>query len=254
MVIGHHLHGSGPVHVIVLHGWMGDYTVFNSMLPALDTEKFTFAFMDYRGYGRSKEMAGEHTMAEIGADAIALADHLGWNTFHLVGHSMGGMATQWIALKHAARVKSIIAVTPVPASGYPMDDQTLGLFSGAADHPANRGTIVMFTTGNRHSAAWERSMTAESLATTTRDAFDDYFRAWVFTNFASEAKGKIKTPMKVLVGEFDPALSAEVIRDTFLQWYPNAQMEILSNAGHYPMVEIPINLAKIWEDFISAHE
>ncbi|MDH3739096.1 MAG: alpha/beta hydrolase, partial [Alphaproteobacteria bacterium] len=76
MVIGHTLHGAGPQGVIVLHGWMGDYSVFRPMFNFLDTDTFTYAFVDYRGYGKSKEIGGDYTMAEIAADALALADHL----------------------------------------------------------------------------------------------------------------------------------------------------------------------------------
>ena len=45
--------------------------------------------MDLRGYGGRKEVAGEFTMDEAAADAIALADELGWDRFSVVGHSMG---------------------------------------------------------------------------------------------------------------------------------------------------------------------
>ena len=50
MTIGHTIIGSGSQGVLVLPGWMGDYTVFNPMLPYLDTGSFTYAFVDYRGY------------------------------------------------------------------------------------------------------------------------------------------------------------------------------------------------------------
>jgi len=46
MIIGHTIYGSGKEGVIVLHGWLGDYTVFEPMLPYLDTDTFTSAFMD----------------------------------------------------------------------------------------------------------------------------------------------------------------------------------------------------------------
>jgi pimeloyl-ACP methyl ester carboxylesterase len=252
MAIGHRIVGNGPERVIVLHGWLADHTAFEPMFPALDTEKFSYAFLDYRGYGRSKEMAGQHTIEEIGRDALELADHLGWDRFHVWGHSMGGSAAQWLVAKAQARVKSAVLLTPVPASGVPMEGEQLALFENAADTPQNRGIIIMFTTGNRHSAAWERSMIATSLATTTRDAFAHYFDAWSRTNFVAEVQG-LPTPIKVLPGEHDPALSTEVLQQTIMQWFPNAELEVLRNAGHYPMIEIPINLARICEDFMERH-
>lgn len=252
MTIGHKVWGNGPEKVIVLHGWLADYSVFEPMFPALDTETFTYAFIDYRGYGLSKQIAGEHTIAEIGQDAIDLADHFGWERFHVIGHSMGGMVVQWLMATVTQRIKSAIAITAVPASGVPMEGDELNLFSGAADNPKNRGMIFMFTTGNRHSDAWERSMIETSLETTTRDAFADYFVAWSKTNFVSKAQG-LQTPLKVLVGEHDLALTPEVMQQTFLQWYPNAELEVLRNAGHYPMLETPVNLATICDQFMKSH-
>ena len=252
MTIGHRIFGKGPEKVIVLHGWLADYSVFEPMFPALDVEKFTYAFVDYRGYGLSREIAGKHTIEEIGQDALGLADHLGWSRFHLVGHSMGGKAIQWMMAKASERVKSGVGVTPVPACAVPIEPEVLPVFENAADIPKNRGMVIMLSTNNRHSEAWERSMIEQSLATTTRDAFAHYFVAWSKTDFSSDVQG-IKTPLKVLAGEYDPHLTAEVMQQTIMQWFPNAELEVLRNSGHYPMLEIPVNLATIWENFMWSH-
>lgn len=252
MVIGHKVLGNGAEKVIVLHGWLADHSVFQPMFSALDTERFTYAFIDYRGYGLSKSIEGEHTIAEIGNDALNLADHYGWEQFHLIGHSMGGMAIQWVMAQVPDRVKSGVAITPVPACGVPMEGEQLALFEQAAELPKNRGTIIMVTTGNRHNAAWERSMIAQSLETTTQTAFADYFAAWSKTNFVTKIQG-LSIPLKVLVGEHDLALTPEVMQQTFMQWFPNAELEVLRNAGHYPMLEIPMNLATIVENFMGEH-
>ena len=252
MIIGHKVFGKGPEKVIVLHGWLADYSVFEPMFPALDTEKFSYAFIDYRGYGLSKGIGGEHTIKEIGKDALDLADHLGWKRFHLIGHSMGGKAIQWMMAKDTGRVKSGIAVTPAPACEIPLEKEVFAIFEGAADIPKNRGMIIMQSTGNRHSEAWERSMIEKSLSTTTRGAFAKYFMAWCKADLSTEVKG-CKTPLKVLVGEHDPHLTAEFMQQTIMQWFTNAELEVLRNSGHYPMLEIPINLATICETFMWSH-
>lgn len=252
MVMGHKILGKGPQKVIVLHGWIADHSVFEPMFPALDTEKFTYAFIDYRGYGLSKEMEGDHTIAEIGRDALDLADHLVWDRFHLIGHSMGGKAIQWIMAKATERVKSGIAVTPAPACELSFEGELLAIFESAADIPKNRGIIIMQSTGNRHSEAWERSMIEKSLSTTMRDAFANYFSAWSKTDFSSNVQG-LRTPLKVLVGEHDPHLTAEFMQQTIMQWFSNAELEVLRNAGHYPMLEIPVNLSTICENFMWLH-
>ena len=59
-MIGYRLVGNGANRIVVLHGWLGDSSVFDPMLPALDGDRFSFAFLDYRGYGRSRQIAGDH--------------------------------------------------------------------------------------------------------------------------------------------------------------------------------------------------
>ena len=229
MIIGNEIVGSGDSGVIVLHGWFGDHTVFAPMMSYLDTDTFTYAFINYRGYGLSRDMAGEHTMREIADDAVALADHLGWQQFHVIGHSMGGMAMMRIATDHPGRIKSGVALTPVPPSGVPLDEDGKALFHGAPENDANRRMIIDFTTGGRLSGHW----------------LDE-------TNFAEESKGNA-TPLLVCPGEFDGALTADVMKQTYLEWYPNAELSVLPNSGHYPMQETPVYLATVMENFMRDH-
>ncbi len=231
MTIGHTIYGSGKEGIIVLQGWFGDHTVFAPMTPYLDKQTFTWAFMDYRGYGLSRSIEGEHTMQEIAADALSLADYLGWERFHLVGHSMGGMALMKVAVEATERIKSGVALTPVPASGVPLDADGEALFSGAPDNDENRRMILDFTTGGRLSGHWLDWKVQCSRETTTRDAYADYLVAWTQTDFAEQSKG-LELPLLVCAGEHDQALTAEVMEQTYLAWYPNAELQILPNAGH----------------------
>jgi len=56
--------------------------------------------------------------------------------------------------------------------------------------------------------------------------------------------------VKVIVGEHDPALSAPVMEQIRLAFYPNAELEVLPNAGHYPMFETPGALATSIGEFL----
>ena len=245
----HHLIGNGPHDVLVLHGWFGDARSFAPMEPALSPDEFRYAFIDYRGYGGMRVAQGDYTIDEIAADTLALADHLGMQRFSLVGHSMGGMAVQRVLTMAPARVRKLVALTPVPASGVPFDEAGWTLFSGAADHPENRYAIIDYTTGNRLSPAWVRRMVDYSLAHSSRDAFAAYLPAWAKTDFSAAVNG-LRVPVKVIVGEHDPALNTAVMQATYLQSYPHAELEVMANAGHYPMHETPVALATSIENFL----
>jgi pimeloyl-ACP methyl ester carboxylesterase len=70
--IAYTLHGAGAEYVIVMHDWNGDHTTYDAMIPYLDGAAFTYAFVDLRGYGRSREVSGEYTCAEIAGDCLEI--------------------------------------------------------------------------------------------------------------------------------------------------------------------------------------
>src|SRR5689334_10394775 len=90
--------GHGARHIMVLHDWTSSSRSYRRLMPFLDGEKSTFVFPDLRGYGSSADLEGCYTLQEISADCTRLADHLGWNRFAIVGHSMTGAAAQRIAV------------------------------------------------------------------------------------------------------------------------------------------------------------
>lgn len=251
MVLAYKQIGNGPAKVMVLHGWLGDHTVFEPMFAALDTARFSYVFLDYRGYGGSKALSGAYSIEEIAGDALELADHLGWDRFHLAGHSMGGSAIQRTAVAAPERIQSLFAITPVPATGVPQDDETRALFDGAADTDMNRRIIIDVTTGQRLPGAWLDWMVARSRETTTRDAFAAYLDAWRGTDFSDQVGG-LKMPVRAAIGEHDLALTREVMEATYLKLYPQADLIVLPNAGHYPMLETPVWLAREMEAFFDA--
>lgn len=61
---------------------------------------------DNRGMGGSQP-AGALTIEQMAHDAIALMDAEGWYAVHVVGHSMGGLIAQQLALLAPERVRSL---------------------------------------------------------------------------------------------------------------------------------------------------
>ncbi len=249
MVNSHIVVGSGDAHVLVLHGWFGDAKSWQPVLDLLDENTFTYAFMDYRGYGGSMDASGDYSLAEIAADALALADERGWERFSLVGHSMGGAAIQRVLAEAPDRVEKMVGVSPVPASGVPFDDDGWALFSGAADEAGNRRAIIDLTTGNRLTGRWLDQMVEYSLQRSARDAFAAYLPAWAHADFADRVNGKT-LPVKLIVGAHDPALGEDTMKAAVLPSYPNSELEVFADAGHYAMNETPVQLVTSMEAFL----
>jgi pimeloyl-ACP methyl ester carboxylesterase len=233
-----------------VHGWFGSARGWGSLPDYLDRWTYTYAFVDLRGYGDRKQVSGEFTMAEAAADAIALADELGWDRFSVVGHSMGGKIAHQVLLQAPDRVRKLVGINPVPAAAVPMDEQGWALFSGAADNPGNRAAIIDFTTGSKLARTFIDLVVRHSLENSQAQAFGAYLPSWARTDFSDQAGKDGRTPVKVIVGETDPALSAEAMEQTWLVYFPGAELEVMANAGHYPMFETPVALATSIEEFL----
>lgn len=63
---------------------------------------------DARGHGRSDVPRGPYTVDQLGTDALAILDHLGVPAAHVCGISLGGMTAQWLGLRAADRVRSLV--------------------------------------------------------------------------------------------------------------------------------------------------
>ncbi|WP_292959537.1 alpha/beta fold hydrolase [Novosphingobium sp. UBA1939] len=236
-------HGHGPIRAIAIHGWFNDHAAFEALLPALDAERFTIALPDVRGYGARRGSDGPYTVATMAEDAIAAADALGWERFSVIGHSMGGKAALRAAVVAPGRVERIVGITPVWAGPAPFDTETFAFFRGAADDIATRQAILDITTGERLPLAWLRKGAERSVTISNRDAFAAYLESWAGDDFAAEAAG-IEVPVLVIGGAHDRGVPEDVIRSTWLAALKQARIVVLPSAGHYPMDECPLILAR----------
>ena len=242
--------GSGDHRVLAIHGWFGSARAWGSLPEWIDGSAYTYVFMNLRGYGDRQEVPGEYTVDEAAADALAVADDLGWDRFSVIGHSMGAKFGHRVLLEAPDRVRKLVGLNSVPAGEVPMDIDTWALFSGAAANPQNRAAIIDFTTGNKLTKTFINHVVQHSLDNSTIPAFAAYLQAWAKSDFTAQAKVDTATPVKLIVGVNDPAMSADVMEHTWRVFFPNAELTILPDAGHYPMFESPVSLATSIEEFL----
>lgn len=87
---------------------------------------FDVVLHDQRGLGATEIPPGPYSMAEYAADAIALLDHLGWDSCRVIGISFGGMVAQEFAVTVPERVERLALVCTSPGgaggSSYPLHE------------------------------------------------------------------------------------------------------------------------------------
>jgi 3-oxoadipate enol-lactonase len=71
------------------------------------SQQYRMVVFDNRDVGESSYATEDYTTADMARDALALADHLELESFHLLGISLGGMAAQELALAAPERVRSL---------------------------------------------------------------------------------------------------------------------------------------------------
>lgn len=257
-LLGHQLHGAGPQHVIVLHDWMGDSSNYDAVRPWLDGERYTYAFVDVRGYGLSRNLSGVYSSDEIAGDILSLADHLGWRRFHLVGHSMNGMSGFRLLMQDwrgERRIQSFVAVTPVTPDGYPASDEDRAFLAAAIDDEATTQMAFGVLTGRRLNSAWNLQKTVRNRATSRPEALRGYYEMWLGEDFAAAFReARIGAPVLVIGGRNDlPGFQEPHYQATLGSWLSNVRFEYVANAGHYPMQETPVLFATLIEAHFEAH-
>ncbi|MDZ7938142.1 MAG: alpha/beta hydrolase [Rhodoferax sp.] len=250
MNIGCKVHGYGPTKLLLLHGWLSDHSIYSNVLGNFDHDRFSVALMDYRGYGMSSDKNGDFTLDEVVEDALHLTEALGWKSFHVIGHSMGGMVAQKMALRAPERLVSLIAITPVPSSGFALDTATQEFFESSATSDQALTEIFNTLTGKRHSTKLLQDLTKSARASSTTPAFLAYLQEWTKTDFSETTQG-LATPTLVIGGKHDGAIGQQLLTDTYLRRLPNAHLVMIDGAGHYPMIETPLEFYTLLDQHLT---
>ena len=118
--------GEGGQRVLALHGWLDNAASFVPLAPHL--RGLDLVVPDLPGHGRSFHLASGADYSFSGAvhTVLDIADALGWETFSLLGHSMGAGIASLVAAGSPERVERLVAI------------EALGALPEAADQTARR--------------------------------------------------------------------------------------------------------------------
>src|SRR5918912_3743004 len=101
---------AGRTPMLIVHGLSYFSYDWLPIAQALGAEREVVA-MDMRGFGDSDfSSARDYSVPTMGADIVNVLDHLRWPRAVLVGHSMGGRSSTYVAAKHAERIVGLALI------------------------------------------------------------------------------------------------------------------------------------------------
>lgn len=93
--------------VLFCHGAGGNAASWWRQIGAF-ADRYRCVAFDHRGFARSRCAGRQFSVAEFGADALAVLDAAGIEQAHFVCQSMGGWTGVQVALRHPERVRSLV--------------------------------------------------------------------------------------------------------------------------------------------------
>lgn len=93
--------------VILVHGFLGSAAMWAPVMSHL-ARSFDVIAVDLPGFGRAKTQTAPDRIEYFARAVMNTVDGLKLGRFHMIGHSMGGMIAQQIALEYGSRLMRLV--------------------------------------------------------------------------------------------------------------------------------------------------
>ena len=253
------LTGTGEPVVLVHGGLLADENAPLTRERAL-TDRYTVLNYHRRGFAGSTATPAPATIDDQAADCLALMRAVGFDSAHVVGHSLGGAIALQLALDAPAAVRSLVLLEPAlmgaiaraeaarrpeavaSQEAFRRNIEEVRAISRAGD---DRGALLHFLrsrAGQAFSGVLEFLEASGELDQAVADAktflnveIPAAFR-WGFT--PADA-GRIRRPVLSVLGSHSPERPQKVHR-ALCTWVPQTELLTLAGAEHaLPMMNPP---------------
>lgn len=233
--------------VILLHGFPQTSAAWSPYLTRLGDAGFRAIAPALRGYAATArpKAVDQYTLDILVADVLGIADGLGVERFHLVGHDWGGLVGWALAASHPCRLRTLTSVsTPHPGalarslvSSFQLARSWYVGFFQVPQVPERLMT-------SRNGALLRRMLRASGLPGAATDAYADalvepgamaaalsYYRA--LRPRDSLGVGRARVPTLFVWGTNDTALGPAAARATGSEVEAPYRFEVLAGASHW---------------------
>jgi len=125
-IVHYEVYGRGKP-VILLHGWLGSWGLWQETMAFLGTTYRTYA-LDFWGFGDSGKKRESYAVQDFVSLVDQFMDALGIASAPLVGHSMGGTVSLSVAIQYPQRVSKVVVVgSPIVGSSLALPLKLAGL-------------------------------------------------------------------------------------------------------------------------------
>ncbi|MGI8999454.1 MAG: alpha/beta fold hydrolase [Candidatus Limnocylindria bacterium] len=251
--IHYEVEGSGEP-VVLVHAGVANLRMWDDQVDALK-DGFRVIRYDTRGFGDTETDAVEFSNR---ADIVALLDHLGERSAHVLGLSRGGSIALDFALEYPDRTRSLI----VAAGG-------IGGYDAGDEAPAGWEQVEAWMEARdwENVAEWETKYWVDGPGQPS-DRVDPALRAkvhdWILTNYQAEKEegtpkqldppaasrlSELKAPLLVVIGTLDDPGTQESCRHLAAA-VPGARLEVFDGAAHMINLELPGRFNAVLREFI----
>ena len=244
--------GAGGRPLLLVHGFGGAKEDFADWMAHFAAEGWHAVAPDLRGHGEAPKPASEddYGFEVFVEDLIGIADGLGWDRFVLLGHSMGGMVAQMLALAHPKRLDGLILMNTTHGPVPHVDPELRELGKQVA---REQGLHVVQELSRTTEGADPLSNAAHERLLRERPGYAEFCdqkllscspHMWVRivdTLFVQEDRldrlRSLDVPTLVIIGELDVEFTptSKALADAI----PGATLAVIPDAGHSPQFENP---------------
>jgi 3-oxoadipate enol-lactonase len=247
------VHGEGEP-LLCVAGLTCDTLVWIPQIQAFSEAHRTVIF-DNRDAGRSSMATGDYEIADMARDALALADHLELDSFHLLGVSMGGMISQEIACQAPERVRTLTLAVSIPAGGA-YARRVAEVWAARVARISHEQHVDELILLNHSEGFFENPDMVEFIRTAMLnnphpqppDAFARQLAA-CGRHDARDRLGSLTMPVQVIGGEYDILLPVWKSRE-LAELIPGSKLTVLPGAPHGLSIEHAEEFNALVLDFI----